>query len=344
MDWQIQHRLHPLKVPVVASHGTVKSRLLLILKISDGVFEGWGEAAPVDGYSEATFDECEQSLRACLDGLAACDPDDPNSTLRSLAYPLPSNARAALESALLDLAAKRKGVSVLDLMGGSGQGGIALRALLAGSDPAVLRDQADDAVQEGFSSFKLKLGRDSDYNLRATKTVREAVGNDAHISGDANASWDADFARSEIRSLSGQLDLLEQPVEGVNGVRSLRTAELSLALDEAATNHEALDSPAPADAICIKVQAFGGINLAVDAAAKARAAGMQVLVGSTLEGAVGMAASLVAAQLIQPDLASGLSTLDLFDDSFPAFRLDPTNALAPIGLGLGTDPDGTPTG
>jgi O-succinylbenzoate synthase len=79
----------------------------------------------------------------------------------------------------------------------------------------------------------------------------------------------------------------------------------------------------------------------IEAAARARESGMQVLIGSTLEGAVGMAASLVAAQVVKPDLASGLSTLDLFEDNFEAFPADGPLGSAPSGIGLGTDPDGT---
>ena len=342
MDWQIQHRLHALKVPVVASHGTVRSRLVLILRITDGENVGWGEAAPIDGYSETTFDLCEEALREALPGLAACDPDEPDATLEALAFPLPPNARAALEIALRDLAARRKGISVLAALGGSDSQGVALRCLLTGDDPAEMRNAAIDAKTLGFESYKIKLGGDSALNQRAARTVREAIGINAHLSGDPNAGWTPEFAEAEIDRLSGLIDIIEQPVPGVNAMRDLRSPRMPLALDEAATNHAALEVPAAANAICLKVQAFGGIDQTVSAAVKARDAGLAVLLGSTLEGAVGMAASLVAAQLIQPDLASGLSTLDLFDDTFPAFRLDPRAAYAPQGPGLGTDPDGSP--
>jgi len=342
MDWTIQHRLHALKVPVVASHGTARSRLLLILRITDGAHIGWGEAAPIDGYSEATFELCEEALREVLPGLAACDPDEPDVTLESLAFPLPPNSRAALESALRDLAARRAGISVLNSLGGLGAPEVELRCLLPGEDPAEMRNVATDARDAGFNAFKIKLGKDSAVNARAARTVRDAIGPSAHLSGDPNAAWTPSFAESELDKLSGILDLVEQPVEGVSAVRSLGGPRMALALDEAATNHEALERPAAADAVCLKVQAFGGMDLTIQAAARAREAGLKVLVGSTLEGAIGMAGSLVAAQIIQPDLASGLSTLDLFEDRFEALPSGVPFGSAPPGLGLGTDPDGTP--
>ena len=104
---------------------------------------------------------------------------------------------------------------------------------------------------------------------------------------------------------------------------------------------ELRDEPRPADAACLKVQAFGGMDRTIEAASRARESGMQVLIGSTLEGAVGMAASFVAAQVVKPDLASGLSTLDLFEDDFDSFPAEGPFGSAPAGIGLGTDPDGT---
>jgi L-alanine-DL-glutamate epimerase-like enolase superfamily enzyme len=313
----------------------------VILRITDGDHFGWGEAAPIDGYSEATLDQCEDALRDQLVGLSACDPDDPDSTLNALSYPLPSNARAALECALRDLAARRSGRSLVETLGGVAGAQVELRALLAGTDAADLRDAALNAKDAGFESFKIKLGRNPDSDLRAAQAVRVAIGSDAHLSGDPNACWAESEAPARLKALHGIVNLVEQPVEGVTGVRRLLGNGIPLALDEAATAHDGLDDPRPADAACLKVQAFGGIDKTIEAAIRARQSGMQVLIGSTLEGAVGMAASFVAAQIVKPDLASGLSTLSLFSEDFDAFPNNGPFGSAPLGIGLGTDPDGT---
>ena len=71
------------------------------------------------------------------------------------------------------------------------------------------------------------------------------------------------------------------------------------------------------------------------AAARARAAGYEVYLASTLDGPLGIAAALHAAAVIRPDRACGLATLRLFegrDDPLPARE----GAIAvPDGAGLG---------
>ena len=107
-----------------------------------------------------------------------------------------------------------------------------------------------------------------------------------------------------------------------------------LALDESAGDPEALSRPA-ADFICLKISRCGGISGILDAAARARAAGYQVYLASTLDGPLGIAAALHAAAVIGPDRACGLATLGLFEgpaDPLPATR---GSIVAPAGPGLG---------
>jgi L-alanine-DL-glutamate epimerase-like enolase superfamily enzyme len=73
----------------------------------------------------------------------------------------------------------------------------------------------------------------------------------------------------------------------------------------------------------------------IDSARRARAAGYEVYLASTLDGPLGIAAALHAAAVIAPDRPSGLATLGLFadrDDPLP-----PRNGLivVPDGPGLG---------
>ena len=113
-----------------------------------------------------------------------------------------------------------------------------------------------------------------------------------------------------------------------------------LALDEDATEDLALDTPAAAAVVCLKLQAWGGIGNLIEAAEAARRAGMLVTLGSTLEGPVGIAASLTAAQIIGPELDSGLGTLEVFEEDFPVLTAADGRLSAPGGIGLGVDADG----
>jgi L-Ala-D/L-Glu epimerase len=156
--------------------------------------------------------------------------------------------------------------------------------------------------------------------------VRAFGGPQMAIRIDANGTWSADEATASLRALEPVgIELCEEPVSGVAAIRELWTAresEISLALDESADNPDAFTRQA-ADAICLKIARCGGISGTIDAAKRARAAGYEVYLASTLDGPLGIAGALHAAALIAPDRASGLATLGLFEgrrDPFPPIR------------------------
>ena len=88
-------------------------------------------------------------------------------------------------------------------------------------------------------------------------------------------------------------------------------------------------------AVCLKVAAFGGITGLLDAARRARAAGYEVYLASTLDGPLGIAAALHAAAAIVPDRPCGLATLGLFADRFDPLPPRDGRIELPAGPGLG---------
>jgi L-alanine-DL-glutamate epimerase-like enolase superfamily enzyme len=85
----------------------------------------------------------------------------------------------------------------------------------------------------------------------------------------------------------------------------------------------------------LKIARCGGISGLIEAAGRARAAGYEVYLASTLDGPLGIAAALHASAVIKPDRPCGLATLGLF-----AGRADPLPAQsgqmsAPADAGLG---------
>lgn len=67
--------------------------------------------------------------------------------------------------------------------------------------------------EEGFDSFKLKVGRDSDDDVRRIKFMREAIGDDLNLMVDANQYWGVGEAKSHIeRYLPYNLKWVEEPI------------------------------------------------------------------------------------------------------------------------------------
>jgi L-alanine-DL-glutamate epimerase-like enolase superfamily enzyme len=111
-------------------------------------------------------------------------------------------------------------------------------------------------------------------------------------------------------------------------------AAVPIAIDETTQEPGALDRRV-CDAVCLKLARGGGISGVIEQARRARAAGYEVYLASTLDGPLGIAAALHAAAAVKPDRPCGLATLDVF-----ANRSDPLPAThgtiaAPSGPGLG---------
>ena len=86
----------------------------------------------------------------------------------------------------------------------------------------------------------------------------------------------------------------------------------------------------------MKISRCGGISGLLEAAARARRAGYQLYLASTLDGPLGIAAALHAAAAIVPDRPSGLATLAQFAGRDDRLRARGGRMLVPEGAGLGS--------
>ena len=63
-----------------------------------------------------------------------------------------------------------------------------------GYEDEKVRRLAEEAVREGWTAFKLKIGRDLDEDRRRAAIMRDVIGNDRRFMVDANQVWDVDEA------------------------------------------------------------------------------------------------------------------------------------------------------
>jgi L-alanine-DL-glutamate epimerase-like enolase superfamily enzyme len=87
--------------------------------------------------------------------------------------------------------------------------------------------------------------------------------------------------------------------------------------------------------VCLKIASAGGITGLLDATRRARAAGYEVYLASTLDGPLGIAAALHAAAALRPDRFCGLATLGLFADRDDPLPPRDGRIALPNGPGLG---------
>jgi L-alanine-DL-glutamate epimerase-like enolase superfamily enzyme len=343
---QVERRTLTLRTPLRTSYGEVHERELLLVALvgEDGV-TGWGEAAPLQAYDGVGVEETLQALLRHKEAIEAAG-DARGGTLLDVARsadPLPQ-ALAAIDLALWDRAGRRAGRPVAELLAGDPTLAVEVNATIGALDRAGAAQAALAAREAGFRCVKVKVGVGDDAGRVAA--VRAAAGPQMALRLDANGAWTVEQAIRTIDALApAGLELVEEPVHGLEGVRAVREqVPVRIAIDETAAEPGALGAGV-ADAVCLKISRCGGISGLLAAATLVRAGGAEPYLASTFDGPLGIAAAVHAAAALaarQPLPACGLATLDelLGVPAAAADTLRPVRGeiRLPPGPGLGVDP------
>lgn len=336
MRLEIQPLWARLRAPFVSASGAIGERGLVLVRLEDADgFVGIGEAAPLADYHGVNLEDVLEALEAAQKILAAAVKGTPDQVLSEWRRMAATPAVAAIDMALWDLEGRSSGEPVWRLLGAGSADPVEVNATIAAADRAGAVAQADAARQAGFRCVKVKVGMGDDAGRLAA--VRAVLGPGIAIRLDANGAWSVEEAIAALRALAPVgIELCEEPVHGLGQTRELaaEVVEVPIALDETAAAPDALDDRA-CQAVCLKIAACGGITGLLDAARRARAAGYEVYLASTLDGPLGIAAALHVAAAIGPDRPCGLATLTQFAD-----RVDPLpprdgRVAIPSGPGLG---------
>jgi o-succinylbenzoate synthase len=315
----------PFAEPFATVAGVVAARELLLVRAEDedGVV-GHGEAAPFEPYDGVTVEAVASELGEASAGRSgALEEASPH-------------ARAAVEMAMLDLAARREGRPV----GEPGAEAIAVNRTLAAGPPGEAADRAREGVRAGYSCFKLKVGLPDDGERVAA--VRAAIGPWPALRLDANGAWSVPQAVRAARALAvHDIQLLEQPCRTLEELREVRHAvDLPIAADEpiaSVADVERAASLGACDAVNVKLAGSGGFIAARDTLRAAASHALGAFLSSTLDGPWGIAAALQLAAQEGVTLACGLATLELFEARIARALPPPRAGLleVPQGPGLG---------
>ena len=300
----------PLHTPFVTALRTATraSSLLVELTDDDGV-SGWGEAPQVwrvTGESLAGAKACvEGPIAQALDGL---DTDDLTEALRRVQNSVAANhgAKAAIDVALHDLTARRRGQSLHGFLGSTTKT-VRTDVTLSSGNPHELEAAAARRIADGFDVLKVKVGTGHPATeVIRVRRVRDAVGPEPKIRLDANQGWTPRTAVQAIRAMEDaglDVELVEQPLHAADLEGMAWVAErvnTPILADEsvygvrdlvAVIRHRA------ADLVNVKLAKCGGLATARTLLELAREHGLGTMVGSMMECQVGVgaAAALVAA-------------------------------------------------
>jgi L-alanine-DL-glutamate epimerase-like enolase superfamily enzyme len=333
----------PFKEPYVTARGVLQRREMVLLRVrdEDGVV-GLGEAVPLALRGGVGLAEVVRELEGWAE----------DREVRGLSAP----ARCAIATAEMDLLGKRVGGSA---PAAEPTEAVPCNATLVAGTPEQVAAQAQGWTQDGFTTFKPKLGAESaevrrigDFSrtrdVEVVQAVREAVGAEARIRVDVNEAWDLETAKRTLAELEPLgIELCEQPVAGLEAMVELAAStSIPLAADESVATLEEAERAAALGA-CeftgIKLSKVGGATEAL-----AIADVLPAYLTSALDGPVGIAAAAQAALSLaeteHPErlhLAHGLATQRLFAETIASVECDVRDGMLhlPPGPGLGVEID-----
>jgi len=318
----------PFKAPYVTARGRLTRREMVLLRIrdEDGV-EGLGEAVPLSLRGGV-------GIEAVVKELEAIDP------FRATPDGLSAPARCAVSTALLDLEEKRRGTK-------AEHEPVRCNATLVSGPPAAVAAEATNWAKVGFRTFKLKVGAGDD--VAQVEAVRAALGSEAKIRLDANASWSPAEATRILAAVEPLgIELVEQPVETIAEAAELAWhTRIPLAGDESIVTVADAEESVREHGFAItgvKLSKVGGIE-----AGREIAGVMRTYVASALDGPVGIAIGRRLAEWVdstvpeEERLAHGLATRRLFRETIAAEECalegDLLHEAPGPGLGVAIDED-----
>ena len=302
----------PLVEPVTWGGGRHRQRAGVLVRLVDAEGRaGWGDAAPLPGFSRETLDQARAALEAVGPALVGLDLDPAEAVAGGPAHQAldaagpPSSARFGIDLALADLAAQALGRTLPGALHPDPAVVLPLNGLVLGGDAPA---QAAALAEAGYPAVKLKVGRRSVADdVAAVRAVRAALPPAVALRLDANRAWTWARAVRFAEGVAGRaLDYVEEPLAEPERIPELwHDTGLPVAVDESV--QEGAEVRGWATAAVLKPTLVGGLAATLRLAAEARAAGVRAVLSASFESGVGLrgVAALAAATGAEP---AGLDT------------------------------------
>ncbi|WP_342527548.1 dipeptide epimerase [Chryseomicrobium sp. FSL W7-1435] len=292
----------PLITPFIVSYHSYPDMPSIIVKLTtDEGIVGYGEAVADDHVTgeswESTFALIQHSLGPAVIGHNPMHMEALHDKMDAIVYQAPA-AKAAIDIACYDAVGKKLGVPVYDLLGGRFHERFPITHVLSIGEPEQMAEEARERVEQGYESFKMKVGRDVLSDVARIRAVREAVGPNLAIRVDVNQGWgNAATTLQAIELMKGlNIDWLEQPVKAddLDGMVEIKAKSMiPLMVDEGLKYKREMREiiqKGAAHKANIKLMKCGGIYPATKLAHMAEMAGIDCQIGSMVESSVGSAA------------------------------------------------------
>lgn len=284
----------PMDAGVVLRERRLNVRDGLVIKLTTNFGSGWGEIAPLPGFSVETLNQAAEEIitwaAAWQRGL-----DTPLPGLPSAAFGA-SCALAELEGVLPETADYRSA----PLCSGDPDELFAVLEAIPGEPVAKIKVGLYEAVRDGMIVTLL---------LEALPALRLRL--------DANRSWTLEKARQFARyvppALRARIAFFEEPCKNLEqSLAFSRETGIALGWDETLREPGfTLTGEPELKAVVIKPTLTGSLSLVRQQVAAAHALGLQAVISSSIESSLGLTQLARIAAWLTPETIPGLDTLSL---------------------------------
>ncbi|MEO6064529.1 MAG: dipeptide epimerase [Lysobacterales bacterium] len=211
-----------------------------------------------------------------------------------------TSAKAAVEIAVYDLFGQLYNAPLYKMLGG---GDPVITTDITISVDYIEKMVADSmaAVDRGFETLKVKVGKDIGVDVERVKAIYAAVEGRALLRLDANQGWtpkEAVYAIQSLEDAGVRLELVEQPVraQDLDGLKYVtERVHTPIMADESVFGPaEVIDliRMRAADIINIKLMKTGGLSRAIQIADIAEIYGVECMIGCMIETSISVAAAV----------------------------------------------------
>lgn len=286
-------------IPFTISTGTMHYAQNIFIRVhtNEGLY-GVGECSAfpmIVGETQSTCFEMAKDFAAIWKNKDASDIEARMNELH-LFTAFNGTIKSAFDIALHDLAGKKAGKPVFELLGG-GNKELETDLTIGIDSPDAMAAKAIEFVQRGFRIIKVKLGKDAKEDVERIRRIRDAIGPSIGLRIDANQGWSYEDALYALTAL-GQYDIqfCEQPMRAWNDplLPALRKASpVKIMADESVFNHHdalRLIKAEACDYVNIKFAKSGGFLESLKINRVCEEAGIPCMMGGMLESRVALSA------------------------------------------------------
>jgi L-alanine-DL-glutamate epimerase-like enolase superfamily enzyme len=277
----------PLIRPYVLSYRTFTEFEPIIVEVRDGGGQvGWGEGHISPGSSSETRDG---GWTFCREYAAAVIGKDSSEAKAIIARDVAASKVAA--TALLTAIEMLEGHPLLTV---ERETRLPLLTAFSSSAPGDIEREVEQSLNDGFRTFKIKVGKSAEDDARRVKLIQRAIAGRATMRLDANRAYsEVDACRFVMTLDPAGIELFEQPCPTEDWEANARVASVSpvpLMLDEPiCTLADVKRASAIANVgFCkLKLKRFGGLDLLREALDAVHEWGMEAVLGDGLSSEVG---------------------------------------------------------